>query len=221
MVRFVIGPDGSVVPDIAAKLPGRGYWVEARREAVEKAVNRHIFARAAAKSLKEAAKEAASAAAKEKEAVARHSEGVEAKGGDVGVAQKLTVKVDPGLADQLERLLVKSSLGLLGLARRAGQLITGFEKVREALRKEKGIALLHASDASDDGTGKLSRLGFDVREINIFSRDELSLALGRENVVHAALKPGGIKDKLLAEIDRLEGFRQVNGPEPQIKANKV
>lgn len=209
MVRFVVGPDGSVVPDIAAKLPGRGYWVSATRDAIEKAVTHKHFIKAAARRVKEAALEQAK---KSKQPV-----------------EAAIVKVDPALADLVEQLLRKSCLGLLGFARRAGEIITGFEKVKEVLRGKSGAFLLQASDASADGAEKLQRMASaidlavdsDSVEINIFTRDELSLALGRENVVHAALLPGGIRDKLLVEIDRLSGLMQVVTPTTLVKAKKV
>lgn len=204
MVRFVVGPDGTVVPDIAAKLPGRGYWVCATRQAVEKAVARHIFVKVAQRRVKEA-----------REAAIK-------KAGDGGPPlEKLLVKADPDLADQVEKLLSKSCLALLGLARRAGQLITGFDKVKEILRRESDVVLLNAADGASDGVEKLQRIGREAREINIFSRIELSLATGRENVVHAALLSGGIRDKLLIEIERLSGLRQASAPAPQEKAKKV
>jgi hypothetical protein len=204
MLRFVIGPDGAVVPDLAAKLPGRGYWVSATREAVEKAVVRHIFVKAAQRRVKEA-----KAAAK-------------AAGGPAAAAQeKLKVKADPGLADQVEKLLLKSAVGLLGLACRAGQLVTGFDKVKEILRRDSDVVLLNASDGAADGVEKLQRIGREAGEINIFSRIELSLATGRENVVHAALLPGGIRDRLLIETGRLTGLRRAVASAPQVKAKKV
>lgn len=209
MVRFVVGPDGSVVPDIAAKLPGRGYWVSATRGAIEKAVTHKYFTKAAARRLKEAAVEKAK----------KSSSPVEIA----------IVKVDPALADLVETLLRKSCLNLLGFARRAGEIILGFEKVKEVLRSDSDALLLQALDASADGAEKLQRMdrAIDLAmeresvEINIFTRDELSLALGRGNVVHAALLPGGIRDKLLVEIDRLIGLMQAVAPTTLVKAKKV
>jgi uncharacterized protein len=55
MIRFVVGPEGDVVPDLARRLPGRGLWVKAERAAVERAVAKNLFARAARASVKPAA----------------------------------------------------------------------------------------------------------------------------------------------------------------------
>ncbi len=195
LVRFVADPEGAMIPDVSARLPGRGYWVAAQRNAVDEAIKRNQFLKAAA----------------------RH---VSKDGGDdtkkSGVSRKkVSVAVD--LADQVERLLAKRCLELLGLARRAGELVTGFEKVRERLKADDVLALLTASDASADGAEKLQNLAANVsasgvKKVGIFSREELGLALGRENVVHAALRRGGIGNKFLIEAGRLSGFRQADGP---------
>src|SRR5690606_17454 len=117
----------------------------------------------------------------------------------------LRVTTDPDLSDQVEALLARNCLSLLGLARRSGLLVTGFEKVAEALAADPAAVLVTATDGSADGRNKLARPGRKV--IALFTRDELSLALGRENVVHAALTPAGIGARLLAEAERLAGFR--------------
>lgn len=182
LVRFVIDPGGHVVPDIRERLPGRGYWVRAARDTVDEAVRRDMFAKAAARAAKGRPAKAAE---------------------DAGSAPRIVT--DPGLSDQVERLLAEHCLGLLGLARRAGQVVTGFEKVADTLSADPAAVLITASDGSADGRGKLMRPGRKV--IALFTRDELSLALGRENVVHAALTPAGIGKRLLAEAERLAGFR--------------
>lgn len=171
MVRFVVGPDGRVVPDIAGNLPGRGLWLTASREVVETAVAKGRFAKAA-------------------------------RGHTVS-------EVD--LADQVGRLLARRCLDLIGLARRAGQAVTGFEKVRACLRQDDAAVLLAAADGGGDGRAKLSGLAGAIPEVAVFSRAELSSALGRENVVHAALRPGGLAGKFMTEAARLAGFR-VSGP---------
>ena len=171
MVRFVVGPDGRVVPDVAGNLPGRGLWLTASREMVETAVARGWFSKAA-------------------------------RGHTVS-------EVD--LGDQVGGLLARRSLDLIGLARRAGQAVTGFEKVRACLRQDDTAVLLAASDGAGDGRAKLSGLAGTIPEVAVFSRAELSSALGRENVVHAALRPGGLAGKFRMEATRLAGFR-VDGP---------
>lgn len=171
MVRFVVGPDGRVVPDVAANLPGRGLWLTASRAVVETAVAKGRFARAA--------------------------------------RDHTISEVD--LADQVGRLLARRCLDRIGLARRAGQAVTGFEKVRACLRQDDAAVLLAASDGGGDGRAKLRGLAGTIPEVAVFSRAELSSALGRENVVHAALRAGGLAQKFMMDAARLAGFR-VSGP---------
>lgn len=167
MVRFVVGPGGRVVPDVAGNLPGRGIWLTASHDVVQTAVAKGRFAKAA----------------------------------------RGPVVSEADLADQVGRLLARRCLDLIGLARRAGQAVTGFEKVRTCLRQNDAAALLAASDAGGDGRAKLSGLAGSMPVVGVFSRTELSSALGRENVVHAALLPGGLADKIVMEAARLAGFR--------------
>ena len=100
----------------------------------------------------------------------------------------------------------------LGLARRAGELILGFDQVTRSFEEKSRIAvIIEASDGAADGRRKLlgaahSR-GLEFVMIDLLSIDELSLALGRDNVVHAALKPGRIAERLIFEAARLSGFR--------------
>lgn len=133
-----------------------------------------------------------------------------AKGRFAKAARGRTVS-DVDLGDQVGRLLARRCLDLIGLARRAGQAVTGFEKVRACLRQDDAAVLLAASDGAGDGRAKLSGLAGTIPEVTVFSRAELSSALGRENVVHAALRPGGLAEKFTMEAARLAGFR-VSGP---------
>lgn len=181
LVRFVIAPDGAVTPDIAGRLPGRGYWVQASRQAVDEAVRKHLFAKAAARAGKT---------------------GAAKTGADGG---PLRIVAAEGLAAQVEDLLARSCLNYLGLAKRAGLVVAGFEKVSATLAQDPGAVLVTASDGSADGRSKLARPG--RRIVALFNRDELSLALGRENVVHAALTLRGVAVRFIAEAERLAGFR--------------
>lgn len=171
LLRFVIDPEGRMVPDITGKLPGRGYWVSARRDVVEEAVSTRRFERAAAR------------ARKGKEVV-----------------------VDPGLGQWVVDLLTKRCLEYLGLACGAGQLVSGFEKVREFLGRDPGAIVIEASDGSADGLRKLLQGMGPRRTVRRFSREQLSLALGRENVVHAALKAEGLGAKFIEMAGRLERY---------------
>ena len=118
----------------------------------------------------------------------------------------------PGLADRIEQLLAERCLGLLGLARRSGQAVTGFERVGALVRAGEAAMLIVASDAAADGRGKLERLGAGLPVVDMLSRTELSLALGRENVVHAGLTAGGLAARLAVEARRLAGFRAGSAP---------
>jgi predicted RNA-binding protein YlxR (DUF448 family) len=172
LVRFAADPDGNVVPDIAASLPGRGMWVSASRDAVAKAVVRGLFAKSA----------------------------------------KAKVKASADLPDRVERLLVARMLADLGLARRAGQAVFGFDNVmRELDGRTPPLLLIEASDGAADGRRKLAgsvrSRGLKTLTIEVLTSTELSLALGRENVIHAAVKPGRLAERLIFDAGRLGGFR--------------
>lgn len=167
LVRFVVAPDGAVVPDVAERLPGRGIWLSASREMVGAACAKGLFAKAA----------------------------------------RAKVLVADDLADQTETLLARRCLDLLGLARRAGQAALGFEKVRILISSGGAILLIAARDGADHGKAKLRGLGKSLPVVELFASAELSLAFGRENVIHAALAPGRLADRFLTETVRLAEFR--------------
>ena len=172
LVRFVADPDGEIVPDVAAKLPGRGIWVEATNAAIARAVEKKLFARAA----------------------------------------KAQVNATADLGDRVEKALITRMLGDLGLARRSGQLVLGFDNVLRGLQSAKPPkALIEALDGSRDGKRKLyaaaHRLELNCVVIETLSSAELGVALGRENVIHAAVQPGGLADRLILDAERLSGFR--------------
>ncbi len=103
-------------------------------------------------------------------------------------AAKEPVTIPEGFLNQLEMLLAKRVGESLSLARKAGEVISGFEKVEDALNKGKVAALVHADDASEDGVRKLKREGIPV--LHSLPRDLLSQVLGRENAVHVAVFHG-------------------------------
>jgi predicted RNA-binding protein YlxR (DUF448 family) len=170
LIRFVAGPDGAVVPDLARKLPGRGLWVAADRASVEAAAGKNLFARAARRKLAAPA----------------------------------------GLADLVEGLLRRRLLSGLGLARKAGDTTSGFEKVSAALSSGKCAWLIEASDGAADGRRKL--LGLARKQprapglIGAFTAAELGLALGLENVIHTAFLAGRAADRWAQDVHRLSGF---------------
>ncbi len=175
LIRFVVAPDGRILPDLKGELPGRGLWVAAEREALEKACSPGRFARAA----------------------------------------RRDVVVPEDLIERVERGLQRRCLDLLGLARRAGGVAAGFEKVQAMLRAGKAGVLLQAADASAQGRDKLRALARavspGVAEIDLFSAEQLGQALGRDGVVHVALEPGAIADRLILEAGRLSGVSAVGG----------
>jgi hypothetical protein len=171
LIRFVAGPGGQVVPDLARKLPGRGLWVAATRAAVEAAARKGLFARAA----------------------------------------KARLAAPPDLADQVEHLLRARLLAGLGLARKAGELTLGFEKVLATIRAGKAAWLIEASDGSEDGRRKLlaatHAAANQPRLLALFSSSELSLALGAQNVIHTAFLAGRGAERWTLDVERLAGFR--------------
>ena len=173
LLRFVAGPDGTVVPDLKALLPGRGMWVSIDRTVLHKAIEKRLFARAA----------------------------------------KTDVKASAALEADVERLLVKSAQGLLGLAFKAGEVPVGFAKVEMGLTRGRLIALVEASDAGPHGMAKLGRLAAHsgVAVVRALSGLEMGLALGRENMVHAGLNEGRLARRFLEDAQRLQLFR---GGEP-------
>ncbi len=172
LVRFVLDSEGNVVPDIEAKLPGRGFWVSADSRAIETAAKRHLFAKAAGR----------------------------------------TAMAPADLVARTEAGITQRMLSYLGLARRASDLILGFDQVERQIRgSEPPAVLIEALDSAEDGRRKLQAAakatGYVPFVIQAFSGAELSLSLGRENVVHAAVKPGRIAERLIFEAARLKGFR--------------
>jgi hypothetical protein len=175
LIRFVVGPDDAVVPDLKQRLPGRGVWVSCKRDVLDQAVRKGHFAR----------------------------------------AFKRRVTVDPELSQLVEDLLKQGALSRLSLANKAGAVVAGFAKIERALQDGRVAGLLHASDGGDDGCRKLDgkymkNLGQARAEGGIarcFNVDELSLALGRSNVVHAAVIEVKSARALLDAVARLDAFR--------------
>ena len=176
-IRFVVAPDGSVVPDIRRKLPGRGAWVSAERAVVADAVKRRSFARAFRK----------------------------------------PVDVGPDLADTVDALLEKDALQALSIANKAGLVVAGSAKIEGSFGPGVPAALVHASDGSPDGTRKLEaamrrRTGEKadtVLRIRIFRSDQLDLALGRTNVIHAAVAGGSAGVGFVSRAGRLMRYRGI------------
>jgi uncharacterized protein len=122
-------------------------------------------------------------------------------------AARAPVTADEGLADRIERLLAARCGEWLGLARRAGQAVTGFVKVRALVASGGAAVLVEAADGGADSRGKLAALAPGLPVVDGLSCAELSAAFGREHVVHAALMPGRLAACLVADAARLGGFR--------------
>lgn len=129
-------------------------------------------------------------------------------------ALKTQVGAPADLADRVDRLLAESALGALALANKAGEVVFGAAKVEEAIAKGRVTALIHASDAAADGCRKLDgKFAASAKNsarppIQLFSADELGLASGRTNVIHAAVIQGGAAAKFLAGASRVERYRK-------------
>ena len=115
------------------------------------------------------------------------------------------------MSDTLDGLLTRRCLDQLGLARREGVLISGFEKSAAAIRSGKAAWLVEAHDGAADGRGKLLALARHqtTRVCGVFGADDLSLALGLENAIHTVLLHGGRADRWTLEVERLAGFRSL------------
>lgn len=122
-------------------------------------------------------------------------------------AARQAVQVDPDLDRIVEALLAARCIELIGLARRAGQAISGFEKVRAWLRQEKAAILLEALDGAEDGRIKLRRLAPGLTVLDCLTSEELGRAFGRDHAVHAALAHGALAGKFELEARKLKGFR--------------
>jgi hypothetical protein len=112
----------------------------------------------------------------------------------------------------VEEGLAGRALAALGLARRAGEVVAGFEKLRIALKAGRICVLVIASDAAADGADKLTRLAGSAPNVTAFASAELSRALGVDGVVYAGLSAGSCAERFLREVRRLSGFRTAFGP---------
>lgn len=175
MLRFVVGPDRMVVPDLHAKLPGRGIWLSARRDVLDTARTKGAFARAA----------------------------------------RGQVTVPPGLTGMVQAGLLRRVTELLGLARRAGQAVSGFEKAREWLVAGKAGLVVQASDGSPDERARfLSGNGARAKATPVVSplpASALGAVFSRDHVVHVAVRHGRLAEALDVECNRLLGVAGQDG----------
>ena len=176
LIRLALGPDGQVGPDVRARAPGRGAWISVDRTELD----------------------AANAKGKLKAALAR-------------AFKAKDLKIPADLGDQVERALRQWALDRLGLEARAGTLINGADRIEAAARAGKVHLLIHAADAREDGRKTLDqawRTGGGEPRGMIFpeQRSILSMALGRENVVHVALTDPAAASRVSHALARWRAF---------------
>jgi len=185
MFRFVIGPDRDLVPDLAGKLPGRGIWLSASRDVIEGS---------------------------------RGTKGPAAKGRElvraIAHAARGPVQVPSDLPVVLETALIRRIGDLLGLARRAGQAIAGYEKARDWMRTHPVGLVLQASDGSEaERTRFRSAVPGGISVLDPLTGPELGRVFGHDTVVHVALAPGRLAGAIAMETGRLAGLRRTPDPE--------
>jgi predicted RNA-binding protein YlxR (DUF448 family) len=175
MIRFVVAPDRRVLPDLAAKAPGRGIWLSARGDVLETARNRGAFAKAA----------------------------------------RGSVIVPPDLASVLQAGLRQRITDLVGLARRAGQAVCGFQKAHEWLTQGRVGLVVQAADGSADERARfLSGAADGMRVIAPLTAAQLGAVFGREHGVHAAVAHGRLAEAIWIEAERLRGLVGAAAPAP-------
>lgn len=197
MIRFVVGPDRQIVPDLAARLPGRGIWLSASRDVLE-------FSGAQEDRRQEGGRQ------KDKQGDGTHRLLVRA----FARAARGPVSVPPDLSVLLQAALVRRIGECLGLSRRAGQAVAGYEKAREALRTGRYRLVLRASDGSEaererflSGFGPLSELGAGLTIIDPLPGEALGRVFGRDYVAHVAVATGKLAESLVVEASRLAGLK--------------
>jgi len=195
LIRLALSPDGEVAPDVRARAPGRGAWIGVGRAELDAA---------------------------------------NAKGRLKGALQRAfktnDVRVPADLGEKTQAALRQAALDRLGMEARSGNLINGSDKVEVAARSGKVHLLIHAADAGEDGNRKLDqawRVGGGQQQGMIFPepRTILSLALGRENVVHVALTDPAAASRVSHAVERWRAFtgpdRGLEGGEPALQTGSA
>ena len=172
MLRFAVSPEGRVVFDVTATLPGRGLWLSARPGVLHQAIRRGAFARGAK---------------------APVVDGV-----------KAPVTVPPGLADEVKAALNRRLIDLLGLARRSGAAISGFEKARDWLQIGGAGLVVQAADGSAEERARFVG-GRDIPVVAVLSAAALGKVFGRDHTVHVVISPGRLAAMIEIEARRLQG----------------
>ena len=190
LIRLAISPDGDVLPDPRARAPGRGAWLGVTRAELE-------------------------------EAMAQGKGGGKLKGALARAFKSAPPQVPDDLPAQIEAGLLRTLTDRLGLEMRSGHLILGSERIAEHARGGVLAALYHAADASDGGAAKLDqawRVGMDREGSGEggtrlpLDRAALSVALGRDNVVHLALSDDQAAERVDQALKRLLHYRNASAP---------
>jgi predicted RNA-binding protein YlxR (DUF448 family) len=195
LIRLALSPEGDVAPDVRARAPGRGAWIGVTRSELD----------------------AANAKGKLKGALQR-------------AFKTNDLSVPDNLGERTELALRQTALDRLGMEARAGNLINGADKVEAAARAGKVHLLVHALDASEDGRRRMDqgwRVGGGDPQGVIFPEDRtiLSMALGRENVVHVALTDPAAASRVRHALARWRAFtgpdRGPEGGEPALRTGSA
>jgi uncharacterized protein len=199
LIRLALGPDGTVAPDVRARAPGRGAWIGVTRSELETANAKGRLKAALQRAFK---------------------------------AQAVTVPADLGA--RTEAALRQYALDRLGMEARASNLINGAERIEAAARAGKVHLLIHAADAGDDGNRSLDQAwrvgggGANKQTQGLIfpeARTILSLALGRENVVHVALTDPAAASRVSIALARWRAFtgpdRGPEGGEPALRTGSA
>jgi len=180
MIRFVADPQGRVVADLKGRLPGRGCWVTARHDLVQRAARGNLFAR----------------------------------------ALKTRVTVPADLADEVDGLMVTALLGMMSLARKAGQLVSGAAKVDAAVRSGEAVAVFHAAEAAADGVRKIDQArharfeaaGAAIPAFHLLPVDEMAILGSGGQVIHLAVLAGQAGEGVVKRAMMLDRFRHTAQP---------
>ena len=178
LLRFVVSPEGVLVPDLGEKLPGRGLYVMPDRELLETAISKRLFAKAA----------------------------------------RQAVQVPEALPKNVAALLRQRALDLIGFAKRAGQAVAGFDRVKSWIEQGRAAVVIQAVDGATGGRQRLAGVAAAVGEtlsdgsshqpvmVELFGQDQLGAAFGRTATVHVAIAPGGLAKQLASTVEQILSY---------------
>lgn len=190
LIRFVVAPDGMLIPDLKQKLPGRGCWVTAQATYIDQAQKTGLFAR----------------------------------------SLKTKIEISGDLSQLVDELMSKSTLGMINMARKAGQFITGSSKVDHAVRNGEALGCFHSTDAAHDGVRKINqaRTFFSkmveveiIPSFKLFSSDEMAQAFGDGNYIHGAALAGKAGENVLKRAEALATYRGLDIDNSQVDGDEL